>query len=125
MKLFGKIYDRPFTDQKFAYFLSLFIICLITHVIFASVGWNNTLYGWHGFRQTQTAITSYYTIKEGFKLNYITPILGRPWSIPMEFPLYQWIVSVLVLITRINLDQAGRLITLLFFYLSFGLFLTL
>jgi hypothetical protein len=87
-------------------------------MILASIGWNNTLCDQHGFRQTQTAITSFYTIKEGFKLNYITPILGKPWSIPMEFPLYQWIVSLFVLITQINLDQAGRLVTLLFFYLS-------
>ena len=36
----------------------------------------------------------------------------------MEFPLYQWIVALFVNITKYNLDQAGRLISLTFFYLS-------
>ncbi|MHC4076625.1 MAG: glycosyl transferase, partial [Planctomycetota bacterium] len=118
MKFSKKIHEKPSQKPGVACFLCLFIICLIAHVILASVGWNNTLCGWHGFRQTQTAITSYYTIKEGFKLNYVTPVLGKPWSIPMEFPLFQWIVAVVVLITGINLDQAGRLVSLIFFYLS-------
>ncbi|MFQ3575836.1 MAG: hypothetical protein SNJ77_05310, partial [Cytophagales bacterium] len=33
---------------------------------------------WHGFRQTQTALTSLFVIKEGFKINYITPVFGPP-----------------------------------------------
>lgn len=82
------------------------------------IDWNNSILDQHGFRQSQTAITTYYTIKEGFRLDYITPVLGKPWSIPMEFPLYQWIVALFVKITKYNLDQAGRLISLTFFYLS-------
>jgi len=100
------------------YFFILFLACLWIHLALSFVGWKNTICDFHGFRQTQTAITSYYIINDGFKINYITPVLGKPWSIPMEFPLFQWIVAAVVMITKIPLDQGGRLVTLSFFYLS-------
>lgn len=105
-------------SSKMYYFVLLFIISMSVHLYFSSIGWNNPILDQHGFRQSQTAITTYYTIKEGFRLDYITPVLGKPWSIPMEFPLYQWIVAFFVLITKYNLDQTGRLISMTFFYLS-------
>jgi hypothetical protein len=43
----------------------------------------------HGFRQTQTAITSYWMMQEGWQLDYQTPVAGYPWAIPFEFPLIQ------------------------------------
>lgn len=49
------------------------------------------------FRQTQTAISVLWMIKEGHYLNYQTPVLGFPWSIPFEFPLYQWMVLFIYL----------------------------
>lgn len=100
------------------YFVIIFIICICIHLYISSIGWNNLLLDQYGFRQTQTAITTFYTIKEGFKLNYITPILGAPWSIPFEFPLFQWIVASIVLIFKTPIDQSGRFVSLLFFYLS-------
>ena len=38
-----------------------------------------------------------------FRLAYETPVLGKPWSIPMEFPLYQWTVVVVSDLTGIAL----------------------
>ena len=32
------------------------------------------------FRQTQTALTVYWMLKEGWRLGYETPVLGYPWS---------------------------------------------
>jgi hypothetical protein len=96
----------------------IFISCLILHLKFSFAGWDNPLLDIHNFRQTQTAMTSFYVIKEGFRLDYITPVLGPPWSIPLEFPLYQWIVALIVIIFHSPLEQSGRFITLLFFYLS-------
>lgn len=106
------------TKPESSYFYLLFALCLAIHLMLSLVGWENSLSDRHGFRQTQTAITTYYVIKDGFRLDYITPILGKPWSIPFEFPLYQWIVAAFVLISRIHLEQAGRFISLAFFYLS-------
>ena len=43
-------------------------------------------------------------------LNYWTPVLGPPWSIPFEFPLFQWIVALLARM-GVGLDPAGRCIS--------------
>lgn len=96
----------------------VFLLTLILHLACATIGWNNSIADHHGFRQTHTAITAYYFIKEGFKINYITPVLGMPWSIPIEFPFYQLLTSLIAQTNLIPLDQAGRLLSLLFFYLS-------
>lgn len=104
--------------ENIHYYYTIFAICFILHLIFALIGWNHSISDIHGFRQTQTAISTYYTIKEGFRIDYITPVLGKPWSIPFEFPLYQWIVASIVLLFKMNLNQAGRLVSLLFFYFS-------
>lgn len=98
--------------------LLLFIAAFFVHAFCSFVGWNNNLIDLHGFRQTQTAISVYYLIHEGFKINYTTPVLGAPWSIPFEFPVYQWVVALIVGIFHSPLDQSGRLVSLLFFYLS-------
>ncbi|MGA3015596.1 MAG: glycosyltransferase family 39 protein [Bryobacteraceae bacterium] len=99
--------------------LLLIFIALLLHSLFAmTAGWDHTIMDQHGFRQAQTAITVEYLLKGGPWFAYETPVLGPPWSIPFEFPLYQWIVASTVLILRIPIDQAGRLISALFFYAS-------
>lgn len=100
------------------YFLTVFFISFLIHFCVSLIGWNNPLLDQHGFRQTQTAITTFYTVMEGFRLDYITPVLGAPWSIPFEFPLYQWIVAIFVIIFKTPIDQTGRFVSLTFFYLS-------
>lgn len=72
----------------------------------------------HAFRQTQTALTSYYLKSEGFRLDYETPVLGEPWSIPFEFPIYQQIVATTSAITGASLTETGRLISLAFTLLT-------
>ncbi|WP_165813639.1 ArnT family glycosyltransferase [Aliarcobacter skirrowii] len=77
----------------------------------------NPLLDQYGFRQTQTAITSYWFLKEGFQWAYQTPVFGIPWSVPMEFPLYQYLVYIFVKIFNIeNLDLAGRIVSIAFYY---------
>lgn len=66
------------------------------------------------FRQTQTALTSYWFVKEGYKLAYITPVAGSPWSIPFEFPIYQALVAVIVQLTGAPMDSVGRLLSFAF-----------
>jgi hypothetical protein len=104
-------------NEKY-YYIAIFIICLAVHLSMALKNCNEPLMDAHHFRQSQTALSTYYTIKEGFKLDYITPVLGAPWSIPMEFPLYQWIAAGIVLIFKTPIEQTGRFVSLLFFYLS-------
>jgi hypothetical protein len=72
----------------------------------------------HSHRQTQTAISVHYMLSEGAWFPYITPVFGPPWSIPMEFPLYQWIVAGVVKVTGMPLELGGRLVSLFFWGLT-------
>ena len=103
-------------QNKFIFFCLFIVICL--NIYFSSVGFFNPLVDHYAFRQTQTAISAYYYLREGFTLNYITPVLGAPWSIPFEFPTYQFIVAGFSYFTTIPLEAAGRLISILFFYIA-------
>jgi hypothetical protein len=93
----------------------VFGAALLVHLYCAFVGWNNTLLGPHSFRQAQTAITTDYFLREGVQLSYVTPILGPPWEMPLEFPLFQACTAWLVQATGLDLDVGGRLMSWLFF----------
>jgi hypothetical protein len=68
----------------------------------------------HAFRQTQTALTSYWMIREGWQLAYQTPVAGYPWSIPFEFPLFQSLVALIAWLGNFQLDPIGRLVSFSF-----------
>jgi hypothetical protein len=116
--------NTEFADGHEAHFATRWLLagaffsCLTWAILMATVGWNNTLSDQHGFRQSQTAITSYYFVRGGPLLDYETPVLGRPWSVPFEFPLYQWLVAGASSLFNAPLNQTGRFISELFFYLS-------
>ncbi|HVT45784.1 MAG TPA: hypothetical protein VMT00_15500 [Thermoanaerobaculia bacterium] len=69
---------------------------------------------WEAFRQTQTALTSYWMIREGWQIPYQTPVLGYPWEIPYEFPIYQTIVAAIARLGGLHLDPVGRLVSFAF-----------
>ena len=87
--------------------------------LFASAFWLGTmqqpLIDQHEFRQTQTALGALF-MQPGLEglLNYQTPVLGAPWSIPFEFPLFQWLSHQLASLTGMHLSTSGRLISILF-----------
>lgn len=68
----------------------------------------------YSFRQTQTALTSLWFVKEGFKLAYETPVVGAPWSVPFEFPIYQGLVGLISKLIGSGLDATGRVVSFLF-----------
>jgi hypothetical protein len=84
-----------------------------------SVGFHNSLFDFHGFRQTQTAISTESILHGGSFLHYETHVLGPPWSVPFEFPLYQGIVAALTKAFSTRLDETGRFVSILFYYLCF------
>jgi hypothetical protein len=110
--------SRKIHNPELLIALGLLLFCTAHAMWCFSIGWNNTLNDHHSFRQSQTAITAYYLTKEPLKLAYETPILGKPWSIPMEFPIYQWIVARFSNGTGIALDQAGRSVAAGFYLLT-------
>lgn len=74
------------------------------------VGINNSLNDYYEFRQTQTALTAYWLTKEPHIFAYLTPVAGSPWSIPFEYPVYQWMVFLLMK-AGLPIEVAGRLIS--------------
>lgn len=81
--------------------------------------WNANLRDAFESRQYQTALTAFYFQQNGLKLAYETPVLGPPWSIPMEFPFYQAIVAKVSTASALPLEQSGRLVSILAFYACF------
>ncbi|HLP81921.1 MAG TPA: hypothetical protein VK141_08040 [Nitrosomonas sp.] len=57
-------------------------------------------------------------LREGWRLDYQTPIGGYPWSIPFEFPIYQSIVALIAYLGNFPLDPVGRFVSLLFLFAS-------
>jgi len=80
--------------------------------------WDASLLDRYQFRQTQTALTAYWLQQDGFQLAYPLPIFGPPWSVPFEFPLYQWLVALLANATGVSLLSAARLVGIAFFLLT-------
>lgn len=80
--------------------------------------WDASLLDRFQFRQTQTALTTYWMRQDGFQLAYPMPVFGPPWSAPMEFPLYQWTVARMADATGMSLVSAARLCGIIFFFAS-------
>jgi hypothetical protein len=92
--------------------------CLVYAIWAASIGWHNTVLDFIGFRQAQTALTAYFMVGHPPQLAYETPVVGPPWSIPFELPVYQWVVAALVTVCDTPLDETGRAVSLSFFLLT-------
>lgn len=92
---------------------ALFLITLILFLFVNLNNINNPILEMHSFRQTQTALSAFY-LADGFRLDYLTPVVGYPWSIPFEFPLFQWVVINTSNLFQLPLTSSGRLISLVF-----------
>lgn len=68
----------------------------------------------YAFRQTQTALTAYWILEEGLTLAYQTPVMGAPWAVPFEFPIYQAIVAALAGGSGLSLEAIGRAVSYFF-----------
>ena len=98
--------------------LAAFAVCLCFHFAGAMVGWQSKNLPGVEYRQAQTALSAHFIkLEHNFSLAYPTPVLGKPWSIPMEFPLYQWTVVVVSKVTGLGLIKAGRAVSMACFYL--------
>lgn len=114
--------SQPSVARDVRHLWLLFAGAWLVHVALSLVGWNNTLIGPFEFRQAQTAITTLFFPAHGFRFDYETPLFGTPWSIPLEFPVFEASVARFSAVTGMSLDPAGRLISWLFFQLSLPAF---
>ncbi|MEZ5415662.1 MAG: hypothetical protein R3F03_15250 [Opitutaceae bacterium] len=96
----------------------MLIVALLFHGWAMTVGWTARNLPGVEYRQAQTALSAYFIKEAGtFELAYPTPVLGKPWSIPMEFPLYQWTVVTVHHVTGLGLVKSARAVSMACFYL--------
>jgi hypothetical protein len=98
----------------------LFGLALLHAGVVLAVAVSNPILEEYSFRQAQTALTAYWLLHGGPILRYETPVVGYPWSVPFEFPLYQWLVALLASI-GISIEVAGRLVSFIFYLGIIGL----
>jgi hypothetical protein len=99
--------------------VSLPIVLLIIYLVLVASGFSPYLTDQHGFRQTQTAIAARYFSGFADFLSYQLPVLGPPWAIPLEFPLYQALAKGLNVASGISLESSGRVVSIAFFLACF------
>lgn len=76
---------------------------------------NNALIEPHPWRQTQTALTILQLFKgTGSLWDYRSPLSGMLWNNVYEFPIYQWVVSLLMKL-GMGIEVSSRLVTLVSF----------
>lgn len=83
-------------------------------VYYLWIGLHHPALDQYAFRQTQTALSAYWLAKDGFRFAYETPVLGAPWSIPYEFPLYEELVALASKLGP-SIDASGRLVSFAFY----------
>ena len=96
----------------------MFVICMLAIMGLCIANSRQAILELHSFRQTQTALTAYYLIQNGFSLRYETPVVGEPWSIPYELPIYQLAVATVSSVFDMHLTQTGRIMNMLFTVLA-------
>jgi hypothetical protein len=107
--------DTPF-ERGIRLLALVFLVAALFNALRAmTTAWGAPLLGPHDFRQTQTAITAYYLMQGGPWFAYETPVLGAPWAIPFELPLYQGLAALVAGSGAMPLDQAGRFVSVLMF----------
>ena len=102
--------DHPIGDR--AVIMALVILCLLCmgHALYSlHRGLLSPVLESQGFRESQTALSAYWLWRGGPWFAYETPVLGAPWSIPFEFPVYQGLVAMLRAL-GVPIAVGGRLV---------------
>lgn len=105
----------PTPDRPPRSVVAVFLVMVVVALWLLTRRWEASILDRHEFRQLQTALTAFWMQREGIQLNYLTPLFGPPWSIPMEFPIYQACVALWSGLTGMALEQSGRLVSIAFF----------
>jgi hypothetical protein len=104
---------------KLSPYQTLLVVALLGALGFSafclSRGFGYVILDMQVFRQSQTALSVSTLPVGGPWIAYETPVLGAPWAIPFESPTYQWIVALVCHFTGLSVNQAGRLVSYVFF----------
>jgi len=93
------------------------LLCLLIYLVTSASYVHEPLLDQHAFRQCQTAISVPWLAADldpRRMLVYETPILGAPWRVPFEFPLYQWLAAVVVRLTGWPVGLSCRVLSAVF-----------
>lgn len=108
--------EWPRADRVFV--IVVFLAALVASALVTTNNWRSGFLLGHEFRQTQTAvIAEYIDAQNNFSPHYDTPIMGKPWEIPLELPIYEWAVVLLSRLTHRPLVESARTVSLASFYL--------
>ena len=105
-------------DRRALLCIGFFLAALSYHGYNSAQGWDRPIADFNPWRQSQTALTAWYFLRDGFSLAYPLPVLGPPWSVPFEFPTYQWLVASLAATSGLPLESSGRAVSLAAFYVA-------
>lgn len=101
-------------DRRFA--VAAIVAAMLAHYLWFLIATvSGPLLDYHAFRQTQTAISVFHMLNGGSLVAYSTPVLGYPWIIPFEAPIYQWTVVLLASLVPFELDAVGRITSSMYF----------
>jgi len=87
-------------------------------LFFAVLTTDNLVLEHHGFRQSQTLLQTLYIEYTNNYVDFILPVFGPPWSVPMEYPIYQIVVYYFNKLTELPHIYAGAILSLLSLYIS-------
>ncbi len=71
-----------------------------------------------GYRQTQTALSAMWMSYSDSWIDFIFPVFGYPWLLPMEYPIFQIISNLISKLEIFSIETSGRLLSLVIYYLS-------
>ncbi len=95
--------------------IAIFAGMLVTALWLLTRAWHASILDRYEFRQLQTAVSAYWMKVDGYRLDYEFPIFGPPWSAPLEFPIYQWVVATVSRILGTGLEPTARGVSVAFF----------
>src|SRR5258708_7627745 len=106
----------PNTSNSARALVVMFGLVALLAIGLVTLSWHASLLDRYEFRQLQTALSTYWIAEGGCPLAYPAPLVGPPWSVPMEFPTYQVMVAAVHHLTGLPLEQTGRLIGIIFLF---------
>jgi hypothetical protein len=109
---------RSPSDRSSRCLVIMFSVVALAALGVLTLSWQASLLDRYEFRQLQTALGTFWLAQDGWQLAYLLPLFGPPWSVPMEFPIYQFIVAHLHTLTGYPLEQTGRLVGISFLFAS-------
>ncbi|MBH83715.1 MAG: hypothetical protein CMP70_03455 [Flavobacteriales bacterium] len=95
-----------------------FLVILFIPLVFYIYSYDSTLLDHMGYRQTQTALSTMWMSYSDSWIDFIFPVFGYPWLLPMEYPIFQIISSLISKLEFFSIETSGRLLSLVIYYLS-------